>query len=343
MKFLAVRHAVPSTVISNDELIGRVAEANRSIVGPDRLERITADLRTFLKRVGTETRHATDGRERAVDVLRRAVDGALASAGVSADDLDFIIYAGVNRGWLEPSTASLVQREFGAKKAVCFDVGEACASWVRAVQIADSLFRSQTYGLGMIVNCECDLLHLASFELGNMEKPEDVLAAFTIGEAATATIVSAEPGDLYISTRSFGEHCDLCMIPLVNAGSYLAGYDPGLHPPGRFYSRSHELFHTTIEHLLEAYRTDPVIAGRTHDIVFSHAASRHAGEIARQAANISAERWFCTHSRFGNTVAASVPLGISVAIDEGRLVRGSRGLAAIGSAGISIALMSFTY
>lgn len=235
MKFLSVRHAVPATVLSNEDMIARLTAANQTLC-PERLAALTAEVRAFLDLVGTKTRHTTNGTEAAVDILRIAVARALDAAETDASELDFIIYAGVNRGWLEPSSAALVQREFGAAKAVCFDVSEACASWVRAVQVADALLKAGTYRLGLIVNCECDLNHLATYELGTVSNHEDFLAAFTVGEAATATVVAAsEADDLYITMRSYGEYCDLCMIPLVNAGSYLKSYDGALHPPGRFY------------------------------------------------------------------------------------------------------------
>jgi 3-oxoacyl-[acyl-carrier-protein] synthase III len=344
MKILSVRHAVPSTVLTNDDMIDRIIAANRSIIPADQLSVLVADVRAFLAGVGTNTRHATDGREAAVDVLRSAVERALDAAEIRAADLDFIIYAGVNRGWLEPSTAALVQREVSATKAVCFDVGEACASWVRAVQISKAFFDAGTYRLGLIVNCECDLSYLATYDLAAARDPESVLAALTIGEAATATVVAqAGQSDLYITTRSFGQHCDLCMIPFGNAASFLKSHDAERHPPGRFYSRTRRLFQTTIKYMLETYRDDPVLGRRDHDIYFSHAASEHAGEFCRKAANIPSARWYSTHSRFGNTVAASIPLAMSAAIDDRRLQRGMRVFAGVGSAGISVAFMSFTF
>lgn len=344
MKFLSVRHAVPSTVLTNEDMIDRIIAANRSIVAADQLTALATEVREYLARVGTNTRHVADGKEAAIDVLRSAVARALDAAKVQPGDLDFIIYAGVNRGWLEPSTAALVQREFAATKAACFDVGEACASWVRAVQIAHAFFKAETYKLGLIVNCECDLDHLATYDIAAAPDKESVLAAFTIGEAATAAVVTlAGQSDLYINTRSFGQYCDLCMIPFANAGSFLKSYDAKRHPPGRFYSHSKSLFRTTIQYLLDAYRDDAVLSGRDHDIYFSHAASEHAGDYCRRMLNIPSAKWYSTHSRFGNTVAASIPLAMSAAIDEHRLERGMRVLAGVGSAGISIALMSFTF
>ena len=344
MKILSVRHAVPSRVLCNDDIVDRVMTASSRSMRREIAPRIEAQIRDFLDRAGTATRYTLGDGETAIGVLRSAVDRALASANVNAKDLDFIIYAGVSRGWLEPSMASLVQREISAAKAACFDIMEACASWIRAMQVAQALFQSGIYRLGMIVNCECALTGLTSWDVGNGDDLERSLAAYTIGEAATATVVTGKPdGDFYLTMRSFGEHCDLCMIPLTTAGSFLTSFDGVRDEPGHFYSDTDKLFKQTLKCLWETFSGDPNLSGRPHDLYFSHAASAKVGVFARQKLGVPEGRWYCTHSRFGNTVAASVPLGMSCAIDDGVLNRGDRILAIVGSAGISIGFLSLTF
>ncbi len=344
MKIMSVRHAVPSCVVTNEEVVRRVTLASNGAMQHGGAPRVEARIRDFLNRAGTLTRNTLGADETAIQILRSAVDQALKAANVKATDLDFIIYAGVSRGWLEPSMASLVQREISANNAACFDVMEACASWMRAMQVARALCVSGTYGLGMIVNCECATADLAPWHLDSEDDLERSLAAYTIGEAATATVVSGEAGsDLYVTMRSFGEHCDLCMIPLANAGSFLDSFDDVRHAPNRFYSNSDQLFKSTIRYLWDTYSSDPVLSVRQHDLFVSHAASAKAGEFVARKLGASDQRWYCTHARYGNTVAASVPLGMSCAIDDGLLHRGTRILAIVGSAGISVGFLSITF
>ena len=85
------------------------------------------------------------------------------------------------------------------------------------------------------------------------------------------------------------------------------------------------------------------MSAREHDLFVSHAASAKAGAYAARKLNILEERWYCTHARYGNTVAASVPLGMSCAIDDGVFPRSTRILAIVGSAGISIGFLSITF
>ena len=344
MQILSVRHAIPSCVVTNDDIVRRVTSASNGTLRREDIPRLEMRIKNFLDRAGTATRNTLGEGETAIGILHSAVDQALAAADVKAADLDFIIYAGVSRGWLEPSMASLVQREFAADKAACFDVMEACASWIRAIQIAHAFCQSGIYRLGMIVNCECALTSLAPWGVGSDEDLERSLAAYTIGEAATATVVAGQQNsDFYLTMRSFGEHCELCMIPFANAGSFLRSFDGDRIAPYRFYSDSDKLFKNTINYLWDTFANDPILPAREHDLYFSHAASAKAGAFARRKLGVPKDRWYCTHSRYGNTVAASVPLGMSCAIDDGVLRRGDRILAIVGSAGISVGFLSLTF
>ncbi len=196
----------------------------------------------------------------------------------------------------------------------------------------------------MIVNCECATANLAPWDVGNGDNIERSLAAYSIGEAATATVVRGDKdSDLYVAMRSFGEHCDLCMIPLASARSFMPSFDEGRDAPNRFYSDTEQLFRKTIQHLRDTFYSDPVLPGREHDVFFTHAATAKTGAFAKRKLGISQGRWYCTHTRYGNTVAASVPLAMSCATDDGVLERGSRLLAIVGSAGISVGFLSLTY
>jgi 3-oxoacyl-[acyl-carrier-protein] synthase III len=343
MKILAVRHAVPSLVMSNEEVIAGIAAAPDGRDGEDDLTRVRSRVRQFLANTGTMTRHKLGPNESAIDVLNRAIGQAFDTARITPEDLEFIIYAGVSRGWLEPSMAAAVQHEIGARNATCFDILEACASWLRAVQVAQAFCRAGTYRRGMIVNCECATAHLLPPQATTADTLRHTLPAYTIGEAATATVVARDDdSDLYVAMRSFGAHYALCMIPLESATSFSQSLDRARHPPNLFFSKE-TLFLTTIGHLIELYFDDPRLHERAHDLYFSHAASAKAGAIARKMFGIPEERWYCTHARFGNTVAASVPLAMSTALDEGILTRGKRILCIIGSAGISVGYLSLTF
>ena len=80
-----------------------------------------------------------------------------------------------------------------------------------------------------------------------------------------------------------------------------------------------------------------MFANFKHDIVFGHSASDAMSERVMKTCNLGVDKGYMTHKRFGNTVSASVPLGMASARDEGRLKDGTNVLIGFGSAGVSTA------
>ena len=109
--------------------------------------------------------------------------------------MDLLIYTGVARGWLEPATANLFQAELGLTNATCFDILDACASWIRSMAVADSFLQQGTYKTVMILTCELSANEYAEHELKSVEELESFFSGYTIGEAATATILTADEPD----------------------------------------------------------------------------------------------------------------------------------------------------
>lgn len=347
MKILAVRHALPSLAVTNDDVLDRIRHASHGHLETAALDGVETEIRSFLARAGTEVRYTLGPGETAHGLMSSAVAQAIATAGVSPRDIDLVIYAGVSRGWLEPSMACAIQDQAGiGDRATCFDVLEACASWIRAMQITSALFQAGSHRLALIVNCECAYAHMAPWTVTSPADLEYTMAAYTVGEAATATVISAEAaaGKVEFFGRSYGQHHRLCMIPLDSAENY--GTGPADRPAtgsNVFFSYAQELVSLNMKYLVDEFRKTKDISGVPCDRYFSHSVSAKAGRLFQRQANIPLEKWYCTHARYGNTVSASIPLALSCALDDGFLQRGHRVLTIVGSAGISIAFMRFTF
>ena len=167
----------------------------------------------------------------------------------------------------------------------------------------------------------------------------------TIGEAATATIVTDErpDDDFYFTFKNFGEHFDLCMIPLNNVADFLPFPSERNLVPMKFFALSGKLIAITVDKIVQIFEADPKLRNERHVICFGHAASERAIKMIGERLGLPLDMYVQTHSRFGNTVSASVPLGISVALSGGRLRRGDKTLIIVGSAGIAVGIASFTY
>jgi len=330
LKIQAVKHAVPNRRMTNDSVVEAVRERNRQKMDSAQLAAVEMRLRRHLALAGTDVRYLSDGRD-PIEYAREAGEQALAAAELPSRSIEFLIYAGIGRSWIEPAMANAVQHRLGLTGATCFDVLDACASWLRALQIAHSLLRTGTYRCGMIVNSEVGLQRFADLDFAQADDVDAKLATFTIGEAATATVVTADAGDddFYFMFKNFGQHYGLCMIPL----------DGGM----KFFSQSPELIRTTVKEIISAYRADMNLSGATYDICFGHTASQKANEIISRRLGLPAEIEFQTRADYGNTAAASIPLGMSLAIEQGRLRRGHRTLCIMGSAGITVGFAKFTF
>jgi 3-oxoacyl-[acyl-carrier-protein] synthase III len=345
MKILSISYALPSRKVSNEELIAQIIEKNKGRISAQDLEGLVEKMKRFFKMSGTKVRYHRKIGERALDFALQAGNKALEKAGVKREDVDLLIYAGVGRGWMEPATANLFQSELGLKSATCFDVLDACASWIRSLAIAKSFLGQRAYKLIMVLNCEFNFNEYANFDIKNNDELENSFSAFTIGEAATATILSADDveDDSHFSFKTWGEKAGLCKIPLPNAADFTPTSEMNGHRPMSFFTVPGELLTFTIRKLVGHARECHPIATKVHDILIGHAVNVPTTRKVVELLKIDPDIVFETHPRFGNTVSASLPLALAVAEAEGRLERGMRVLLLMGSAGVSTAVGSFTY
>jgi len=346
MYIRTIQHAVPTHKVTNDDILETFRQQSVGRLTPAEFSKLDSQVRDTLATAGTQVRYKLAPGEKAINLVLDAGRRALAAADLKPKDVDFLIYTGVGRGWIEPAMANVVQSELKMPNATCFDMLDACASWLRAMQVARSLIQNGTYKRGMIVNCEASLVR--SFWCSEIKDAADLkhrVAQFTIGEAATATIITDEnpDDDFYFNFKNFGEHYNLCMIPLANVDDFLPGDPDPRYAASQFFSLSRELVVTTVKKIAEVYAADPHFKGRCFDIAFAHEASQKASEVLVKHLHLPKGVYYSLHPRFGNCVSASVPLGMSMAFQEGRLERGDHTLIVVGSAGVTVGLCSFTF
>ena len=345
MKIASVRAALPSRAITNEWVLRQIRDANAGRYAPAQLDQIEQTVDQFLGAAGTDLRYRLDDGERAIDVALRAGRDALARSGVAPDDVEFVLYAGVARGWIEPAMATVVQSELGLRNATGFDVLDACASWLRALEIAHAYISSGVYRVGLIVNCECGLYR--SYARWALDDPSELghqLASYTIGEAATATVLidDGSARRYHFRFRTRAEDFRLCLLPTVALQDFWPGEGDPRIKPDRFFSLSSELLATATRFVLQEFAADPELSGRTFDVCFGHSPSEKVCRLI--ARKLGLEQIFVpTHREYGNTVSASIPLAMSLASDRGRLKDGDRVIVIVGSAGITAGFCAFDF
>src|SRR5947207_12972588 len=144
MYIASINYVAPQDRFDDDAAIDMLDDRYFKDADQSGKQSLRAKVRDVLKRCGSGERYLDlDGaRGRAMILIEKAARSALAESDVAASAIDLIIYYGVARGWLEPSTAAAIQHVIGANRASCFEVLAACAGWARALEVADGLIRT---------------------------------------------------------------------------------------------------------------------------------------------------------------------------------------------------------
>jgi 3-oxoacyl-[acyl-carrier-protein] synthase III len=341
-----VAASFPSRIVCNEEVVDLIRFHSPRFEGD--LKETTNAIKAYLDDSGLVTRHWQSAGERPIDHLTQAVARALAGTSVRPADIDLFIYVGVGRGFREPGTSYMVAKSLGILNAECFDVIDAGMSWTRAASLVDSLFKTDHYRNALVVNAEFNVTGGRSpspigFTLQSAAQLGHALFSYTIGEAATATLLRPDkPDNFRITFRSRPDLAGLFTIPSKTFKQFTGSSEQqevlGID---RFTVKrldTHREFALEISRLIEE-------AGSSIedvDVVFTHTSSATEWHAA-VAQHGLADRLYHLYPRTGNIVSASIPAALARSQEEGRLSNGDRVLFLMGSAGMSFAAGSFQH
>jgi 3-oxoacyl-[acyl-carrier-protein] synthase III len=336
----------PSLRVTNDDVLAAILKANPDM--PSRnVDKYCQTLARLLKRAGAQTRFYRNRAkgETALGLIVEAATCAIRDSGAAPSDIDAVIFCGVARGFLEPATAAFVGEALGLT-CDAFDVSEACMSWVRALHIAYTFLKSGTYSTVLIVNGEFTVFEHGlpdTCVIRSREQLRYTFAAFTIGEAASATVVSASPRQWHFRFRSDPSLVDLCTLPIKGYEDFSRPSSRlGLNGPHQLVAFSHELFSAAADQMTRFVRetyADP----KRFDIWFPHAASASLCDAVARRLDLGDRVYSRAFAAYGNVVSASIPAAIAMALEEGRLKRGDHLVLCPASAGMSLALVDGQY
>lgn len=334
----------PAKRITNDFILSIIQEANSSLPRSE-VQEYCRKLEALFLRAGSITRYVRDREngETAQGLMQQAVREAMQKADTAPEDIDLMIFCGVGRGFLEPSNAAFLSHSLGLK-CEFFDVADACMSWVRSLHLAYELLAGDRYRNILIVNGEFTTYEFGIPDVFKIHSPEQLRYSFpamTIGEAATATVVARSNDKWSFKFRTDASHAHLCTLTLPGAQDYAGVHEQvGLNGLLRLVSFGKQLTYHALRGMLDFALdnyTDLELA--KIDICFPHAASDAVVQAAARRLKLGNRLYSDLFSRYGNLISASIPAAMSLAIDEGRLVRGNRIVMCPASAGISLGLV----
>lgn len=345
MKILSVAYRVPSWKVTNDELLSYIDKCNPNVPALKKLPYLKV-VEKLLRQTGAETRHWRDpkGDEKASELILGAMKDALEQANLLATDIDLLIYCGVGRGFLEPANAYFYAHAAGMNQANCFDITDACMSWIRATHIAQLMLKAGTFKRVMIINGEFHLGFHDNWEIRGVRSLEYSFPMYTIGEAATATILTSSEKDWEFAYSSKPEFADLCTIPLPNHAHFVDSSEKiGHNGIYRFVSYGREIFQAGLDCLGELIHNTIDDAER-NVWYFPHAPSKRIYEEEIPKYGVPpAKMYLKVYPRFGNLVSASIPVGLSLAQAEGQLKAGDPIAFIPASAGIVASVVQLTF
>jgi len=347
MKIEAIALKTPSLCISNEQVLDFIEFYNRD-QPPQVVAAYQRELAFLLRRAGSRQRffRDRDRRESAIDLIAAAVDQSLAAAGLERREVDLLIYCGVGKGFVEPASAYFCAEALGMTCS-CFDVADACMSWVRSLEIAQALMAAAGYRRILIVNGEFTAYEYGFPDVYRIRQPGQLsytFPAYTIGEAATATVVSADCRPWAFNFHSLPAHASLCSIPLPGFEDFCSSTkNIGLNGTNAFVSFGGEMFDVAVDNMVRLVRKS-VADPATADIWFPHAAAVEPCRRAGKILGLDLDRVYLKgFPAYGNLVSASIPAAMVKAETDGSLRRGMQVVLTPASAGMSFCVAEFVY
>ena len=344
MKVASLKYRLPANRFDNADVIALLPKFAPTLSARE-IDELARRIELGYSLTGSKYRYWLDDGENAISYTIAACNEALEEAGLKPSDVDAIIYVGVGRGFLEPATAAAVQKYIGATNATSFDILEACVSWVRGLEVAQALLKAERYSNVLLVNCE---MGMRSFLAVGAELTPDNLKLYfsglTVGEAATATVLVPGGPDFRFHFRTFPEGLGYCMIPMRNADLFVKEDLPDKTISERFFALSGPLVNTGLNGIQTVYENARYAEMVPPNITLIHSVSERASKATLKRIGLDWDRHFDIHASHGNTVSASLPLGIALAIEAGKVTRDGNDILLIGAgAGVSVGLCRFKY
>lgn len=278
------------------------------------MEEIKADKRFGIpldwvdRRIGIVERRFAGSDNRPSDLAAEAAKNALTRAGVEADRLDMIIYCGIEKDFMEPSTAHVVQTKIGSN-AVCTDVSNACQGVISGMTIADSMIANGSIDTALICAGEQASKVVKAFIQKINSQPDDYFrdrfGVMTVGDAGSAVVLTrsesnAASGIKTMHFNSMGEYADFCFY------RYGAQGIEGQMLMKGITDKINEIHADMISDMYQGLGWQP----EEVDHMICHQVGKKSVRDFCDISQIPAERTPLTYIYLGNTASCSIPIAM---------------------------------
>jgi 3-oxoacyl-[acyl-carrier-protein] synthase-3 len=308
---------VPPRLLTNADLEKMVATSDQWIT----------------ERTGIHTRHIVDKGVATSDLAAEAARVCLAKRGIGATDIEVIIVATVTPDMFFPATACLVQDKIGAKGAWGFDLSAACSGFPYALQVGAKLIESGMQKKVMVIGADV---------MSSIIDYKDRATCVIFGDGAGAVLL--EPCD-------GGEIGMIDYFHEIDGSGASALNMPGggsLHPPTAetvaanmhvVHQDGQAVYKFAVRKMAEAAEivlTRHGVTGKDLACFIPHQANKRIILSTADRLGLPLENVIINIDRYGNTTAATIPIAMQTALEEGRLKKGDLVLLASVGAGFTV-------
>ncbi len=327
-KIAGMGHYVPENVVTNEDLTRYMDTSNEWIVERTGIE---------------ERRYATRHKESTTSLAANASRKAIANAGIEASDIDFIVFATLSPDYYFPGGGVLLQRELGISEGSCgaLDVRNQCSGFVYALSVADQFVKTGMYKNVLVVGSETH-----SMGLDFSTRGRSVTVIFGDGAGAAVLQASDDESEIYSThLHSDGRYAE--ELSFICPGAH-GGYhdqenmekygfgdeefgglfvtqkmvDDGMLYP---YMNGRNVFKHAVkrfpEVIIESLKANN-LGLEDLDMLIPHQANLRISQFVQKHLNLSDDQVFNNIQKYGNTTAASIPIALSEAWEEGKIQRG---------------------
>ncbi|MFD2909709.1 3-oxoacyl-ACP synthase III family protein [Flavobacterium ardleyense] len=320
-KITGLGYYVPDNVVTNDDL-SKLMDTNDEWI----------QERTGIQ----ERRYVIRGEDTTTSMGVKAAAIAIERSGVAKEDIDFIIFATLSPDYYFPGPGVLVQRDLGLRTVGALDVRNQCSGFVYAISIADQYIKTGMYKNILVIGSE-----VQSTGLDMTTRGRGVSVIF--GDGAGAAIISREEdlskGILSTHLHSEGQHAEELAVVAPGMGKrwvtdIIADNDPNdesYYPymNGQFVFKNAVVrFSEVINEGLQANNLEV----SDINMLVPHQANLRISQFIQSKFKLTDDQVYNNIQKYGNTTAASIPIALTEAWEQGKIKSGDLVvLAAFGS------------
>ena len=305
-KIIGMGFYVPDNVVTNEELSQRIDTSDEWIQSRSGIKErrwATEEISTF-------------------DLAHKASLNAISSAGINPHDIDMIIVGTLSSDYFFPGVSAQLQESLNLNTIGAFDIKAACSAFIYSLSIADQFIKTGMAKNILVVGAEAQ-----TKLIDKSTKGRDIAVLFGDG-AGAAVIQKSNDQSLILSTHL---HCEGKNIK--NLWMQAPGTSPGSWFENKTFEskrftpemNGREVFRNAVKRFPEVINealTHNKLSIKDIKLIIPHQANFRISQAVANKMNVEMNIVYSNIHKYGNTTAASIPIALTEAIEEGRIIKG---------------------